>query len=1103
MGFKSGAGDLGSDLKINDGTIKIKEQASAEDDTAAYGQLWVKSNSPNDLYFTNDAGNDVRITNGSSLAADGSSSSVAADDIDTGDGNIAIAGGSGHTITLNATAAQAQLKTTSSGEVDITSAANVDINATTTLTIDSGGAGSIDFAADASNITLTTDGAAEDFTISLAGATDSSLILSSTGTAADALQISTSAGGMDISVAGAAAGEDLDISCNQEIRVTSTSDAAEAIYLRANAGTSETIKIHADQGTAAASIGLTSDAGGITLSAGNTSHGVIVGDVSGAPVTIGHTTSETTVSDNLNVTGRLLVDDTTEATSTTDGSLQTDGGLSVAKDIVGGDDLILKSNAAAIQFGASSDILLTHHADAGSGNTQTITGLELSNSATSDNEYPSFILKSNEAVVAAGEFLGQILFRSTDTNVGTGDASWQAGISCKAQAAHTGTGANKTELRFKTSDDGIFEDRMLLDGDGHLELMKDDAELRFGAGKDVVFAHDNGTGMDVTSAGNFDLESTNGSITIGASLTDGQTLKLGKNGAVETIIAPHGTAGSEIYSVTNTAGTTDGTYGQGAMLFEATAGGIALKWADDKDLWAEGGRFVVTVNEDATDCIKLHADAGTSQTIQIVNDAGTTEGSDDAGAIELSAAAGGIGLAWADDKDLWAEGGQAMIVANHNAANAIKLHADAGADQTIVLLNDEGTGESAITLTSTAGGIDLNANAAKDITLNGGQVVLTGAHNTAGAIKLHADAGTSETIHLHSDQGTGEGASSSILLESDVGGIGIVATGLTGVMTDGNADAAITLLAAAGGIGLRTTSNLAGAIQIEADGGTSETIVIKADQGNGAASIGLVSDVGGITLDAGLDITLSADGGNVTMDDGTSTIFDFDVDGTTMTIHDDQDTGDKFSIAVAQHGATTITTVDDDAAAADLTFTIDGDTVFQAEGTEVARAVGTATSSTTNCANAFTFKTPSISFTSNGTLYPSDSGAIVLLSAQDVTVTLPDSATAANLGTRYTFIVNNADNGTKKIQCADATNEQILGRAVCYDLDTDSGDPVASTHVFTSAPGGNNDYVNFNGTTTGGIFSKMEIYAAGSDQWFVISSELFTTGTTATPFGNS
>ena len=55
------------------------------------------------------------------------------------------------------------------------------------------------------------------------------------------------------------------------------------------------------------------------------------------------------------------------------------------------------------------------------------------------------------------------------------------------------------------------------------------------------------------------IDSTAASITVGAALADGQTLKLGKNGAVETIIAPHGTAGSELYSVSNTAGTTDGS----------------------------------------------------------------------------------------------------------------------------------------------------------------------------------------------------------------------------------------------------------------------------------------------------------------------------------------------------------------------------------------------------------------------------------------------------------------------------------------------------------------------------------------------------------------
>lgn len=61
--------------------------------------------------------------------------------------------------------------------------------------------------------------------------------------------------------------------------------------------------------------------------------------------------------------GRVLIDDTTDATSTTDGSLQTDGGLSVAKDAVFGDDVMLLSDSAVLKFGADSDVTLTHAAD--------------------------------------------------------------------------------------------------------------------------------------------------------------------------------------------------------------------------------------------------------------------------------------------------------------------------------------------------------------------------------------------------------------------------------------------------------------------------------------------------------------------------------------------------------------------------------------------------------------------------------------------------------------------------------------------------------------------------------------------------------------------
>tara|TARA_R100000482_G_C5129621_1_gene151052 strand:- start:1 stop:1581 length:1581 start_codon:yes stop_codon:yes gene_type:complete len=90
-----------------------------------------------------------------------------------------------------------------------------------------------------------------------------------------------------------------------------------------------------------------------------------------------------------------------------------------------------------------------------------------------------------------------------------------------------------------------------------------------------------------------------------------------------------------------------------------------------------------------------------------------------------------------------------------------------------------------------------------------------------------------------------------------------------------------------------------------------------------------------LTIDGAGDIALSADGGNITMDDGTDTIFDFDVDNTKLTIHDDQDTGDKVEMIVSQHGAFTIASTDDDATAADITLDADGDVILDPHSDEV------------------------------------------------------------------------------------------------------------------------------------------------------------------------
>jgi len=132
----------------------------------------------------------------------------------------------------------------------------------------------------------------------------------------------------------------------------------------------------------------------------------IATETSGIAVTIGHSTSETTIADNATVTGTLAAgastlaslvctaagtfgggtgsdgatittdgagtfdgilktEDDTDATSTIDGSLQTDGGLSVAKDGIFGNDVKLLSDSAVLALGDGSDATLTHDGTTG------------------------------------------------------------------------------------------------------------------------------------------------------------------------------------------------------------------------------------------------------------------------------------------------------------------------------------------------------------------------------------------------------------------------------------------------------------------------------------------------------------------------------------------------------------------------------------------------------------------------------------------------------------------------------------------------------------------------------------------------------------------
>ena len=95
---------------------------------------------------------------------------------------------------------------------------------------------------------------------------------------------------------------------------------------------------------------------------------------------------------------------------------------------------------------------------------------------------------------------------------------------------------------------------------------------------------DSASALDIDAGtGNLTIDSASGSITMGAVLTDGQALKLGKNGATEMIFTPHGNAGSEKISLTNTGGDAADaiaiTSSAGGITFSCTAGKMKLTLA--------------------------------------------------------------------------------------------------------------------------------------------------------------------------------------------------------------------------------------------------------------------------------------------------------------------------------------------------------------------------------------------------------------------------------------------------------------------------------------------------------------------------------------------
>jgi hypothetical protein len=212
-------------------------------------------------------------------------------------GGVAVTGASTVAGSFNATGALIELEGSDNAAGTVEIHANGGVAETVIISADQGtGVDSVDIKSVAGGITMTSGlNTADSFNIASTGGVDIDaghfVNIASSRNSASAITLSASAGGIDITAAGGAA-EDINITNSASINLTATEDAARSIYIRSNGGVSETIEVVAEQGTGAASILLSSTAGGVTIT-GNlaTADSVNINTVAGGGVDIDGGTS--------------------------------------------------------------------------------------------------------------------------------------------------------------------------------------------------------------------------------------------------------------------------------------------------------------------------------------------------------------------------------------------------------------------------------------------------------------------------------------------------------------------------------------------------------------------------------------------------------------------------------------------------------------------------------------------------------------------------------------------------------------------------------------------------------------------------------------------
>jgi hypothetical protein len=161
--------------------------------------------------------------------------------------------------------------------------------------------------------------------------------------------------------------------------------------------------------------------------------------------------------------------------------------------LIGG-NLSLDADSAALNFGADSEITVTHVAD---------TGLNIKHTATGDDKPVVLTLQTGETDIAQNDILGKIQFQAPDEGTGTDAILVAAGISAISEGDFSSS-SNATTLQFLTGASEAASAKMSLTSGGDVNVLTDGASIFFGADSEIELRHVADDGLIIKHVGTGD-----------------------------------------------------------------------------------------------------------------------------------------------------------------------------------------------------------------------------------------------------------------------------------------------------------------------------------------------------------------------------------------------------------------------------------------------------------------------------------------------------------------------------------------------------------------------------------------------------------------------